>query len=101
MEKTIELVFINEDLFFEEFGMSADDTYLFVGKTYIIEYFDDYKGNPRDICWVRNPRKPNNLLYGPFQIKENLINKLFCTKVQYRKYKLKKLKEINQILKNG
>jgi len=87
-----ELVFINEDYFFEKTGQSADDSYLFYGKTYLIEYHEDSDG-----VTITNPRC-SGAKYGPFIANKYFVKKMFCTKIEYRKHKLKKLQDINKII---
>jgi hypothetical protein len=88
-----ELIFYNEDYFFERFGYDASDNYLFVGKTYVIE--QSYYILPHPDWIVNNPRLKRynkwRVKFSPFVIDENDIEKLFCTKKEYRKHKLRKL----------
>lgn len=90
-----ELIFINEEYFFEKFGLSADDFYLFHGKSYFVDYHENV-----DCVTITNPRLIHKFNYDgrPFEIRKELVDKLFCTKIQYRKYKLKKLNDISEIL---
>ena len=84
-----ELIFINEEYFFETFGIASDDLYLFYGKLYFVDY------NSEGTATITNPRQRK---FGPFELKLELVEKLFCTKIQYRKHKLKKLNDISKIL---
>lgn len=87
-----ELVFINEDYFFEKTGQSADDSYLFYGKTYLIEYHEFSDG-----VTISNPRC-KGVRHGPFFANRDFVKKCFCNKIEYRKYKLRKLHDINKII---
>jgi hypothetical protein len=99
MEKDIEreLIFYGEDYFFEYYGKSASDKYLFVGKSYIL---DNYHG---EYYWVRN-LQPNvnwSVKFSDFIVYKDMINKLFCTKIEYRKHKLKRLNDYVNLGSNG
>ena len=89
----MELIFYNDDYFFQKFGIDPSDAYLFVGKTYVIK--QSYYSLPKPDWIVDNPRLNNGnnwkVKFSPFIIEPNDINKLFCTKKKFRKIKLNKI----------